>query len=167
MTMIKDPRFIQAKKILGRSEKTIEPDSLITELFSLHQTRTVSKIATKDFMNNHSRIIDTSVDEISKRSRCTYIKMTALKHKAMLDETESMLRKYLISKYTAYMKNKGYSSIAAQRSYVDSRLKDFSSFVSKLNLVMDTADLVIQDVDAAGWNLKRIADTVAMLHKDR
>jgi hypothetical protein len=165
--MLTDPRFIKAKKILQRIEKTIEPDSLITELFSLHQTRTISKIATKDFMNNHYRIVDSSVDEISKRSRCTYIKMSALKHKALLDETETMLRKYLLSKYSVDIKNKGHTSIAAQRSYVDSKLKDFSSFVAKLNLVMDTADLVIQDVDAAGWGLKRIADTVAMLHKDK
>lgn len=163
----KDPRFKQYKKVSDRVSSLIDPDELFEELLALHQSRKITKLKAKDFLRNHSRVIESTVDESSKRSRCTTIKILALRQYMVLKDADSAIRKYLSAKYAKKLKASGRTTLTAQKGYIDARLSDHSGLLDRIDMVMKTADMVIEDIDASGWGLKRISDSIDQAIRDK
>lgn len=163
----KNKYFKANQRILKRAISQIDPDAVIKEITSLHTTRGLSSTKRRDFFKDNSRVIDASLDEISKRSRLTTLKLSCLKIKSDVEIANSNLRKYLLSKYAPKLKSSGHTTQTAQRAYVEQEMKESLSFVKSLDMVMDMCDIVINDIDQAGWGLKRIQASLEQASRDR
>lgn len=167
-TIKEDNQYKKAIKILEGLEQLVNPDLLIKELRDIQISRNVVSLKTKKLMQNATKIIaDSSLDEIGSRSRATTIKVDVLTVQMDLNETYSYLKRYLMTKYAKQLKKAGYSRVNDQKMFIERLLKNFISLKENLETVMKVADVIIEDVDAAGWGLKRISETLEQLSRDR
>ena len=163
-----DKTYKRSKKQLERIMADVDVKLLVQELFSLQTTRGVTALSSKKIIQDAMRIlIDSSVSEIAVRSRCTTIKMQSLQALIEIEELHSHLTKYLLAKYAKQMKSEGHSTITAQRGQVDVYLRAFIEVKRNLEYITKMADLVVSDVDQAGWALKRIQEALDSTKKDR
>lgn len=167
-TLKKDSRYIKAMNVLSELKADMDTKKVLDELFILHPSRGVSALRPNQIMESSvATLLKSTTQEIATRSRVTTVKMTALRSLLSIEEIVDPLRKYLLTKYSATLKEYGYSTVSSQRAAVDSALKLFLDETRSLNYILKIADLVIEDVDSAGWGLKRISDTLEQVKKDR
>lgn len=163
-----DSTYRRSKKRLEIIMEDIDFKMLKTELFSLHSSRGSTILKGSIVVRDSVRVlIDSSVDEISVRSRATTIKMQALVALTDIEELVSHLSKYLLSKYAKQMKSNGETTITAQRSTVDVYIRIFIEQKKALEGLMKLADLVMTDIDQASYSLSRIKDALELASKDR
>ncbi len=163
-----DAVYKRAKRALENSLEGMDVDRVTQELFSLHASRAVSALKpAKILQSRAATLIDSSVQEIAVRSRITTIQMTTLRSLLTLEEIIDPLRKYVMHTYGNAMKLEGHSTLAAQKASVDTYLKLFINRKRKLDYILKISDLVLADVDSAGWSLKRIQETLETLTRER
>lgn len=154
--------------IYNRLEESIDVKVLIKELNTLHLSREATQLDSDSFHRGSVRKLnDASIDEIGCRSRATAIKIEALRVELDLVKTSSYLKKYIGTKYAKSFKKAGYTRVNDQKNALDVYLRKFVELGKDLDYVMKIADLVIEDVDAAGWGMKRMSETMAQVRKDR
>lgn len=167
-TIREDKSFRRAKTQFTRIMDGIDLKMLLIELNSLHVSRGVTAIKTSQVVQDALRIIiDSSVDEISVRSRATTIKMTCLQASLEVEELVSYLSKYILSRYTKHLKEEGATTITAQKALIEVILRQFIEARKKLEAVMKIADLVTTDIDQASYGLSRIQNAIETASKDR
>ncbi len=163
-----DKTYKRSKKRLEIIMQDIDIKALINEIYSLHVTRGVTALSGRKIVQDSMRIlINSSVEEIAARSRCTSIKLSVLQALIDIEELHSHLSKYILSKYAGQMRQDGHTTITSQKAQVDVYLRQFIEIKRNLENIMKMADLVLTDVDAAGWSLKRIQEALDSSKKDR
>lgn len=163
-----DKTYKRSKKRLELIMQDIDTKALVNEIYSLHVTRGVTALSGKKIVQDSMRIlINSSVEEIAARSRCTSIKLSVLQALIDIEELHSHLSKYILSKYASHMKAEGHTTITSQKAQVDVYLRQFIEIKRNLEYIMKMTDLVLADVDAAGWSLKRIQEAIDGSKKDR
>lgn len=164
----KDQVYVSAKKSLDNLKNSIEPKEILNELFAMQASRGVSALSPKKILQSSLHVmLNASTQEIAVRSRATTIKMQALRALLSLDQIIDPLRKYILVNYRQQMKDEGSTNITAQRMVCDDILKMFIREKLELDTIVQIADMVISDIDAAGWSLKRISDTLEQSARDR
>jgi hypothetical protein len=163
-----DKQYLRAMRSLDALKEDLDSKSIIAELFSLQASRGVSALRPNKILQSAQHVlIDSSVQEIAVRSRTTTIKMSALRSLLTIEQVTDPLRKYIMYQYGGDLKADGYTTVAAQKSALDNLLKVFIKEVRDLEYILKIADLVLEDVDAAGWNLSRIEKVIESSRKDR
>lgn len=163
-----DPTYKRSKKRLNKIMENIDMDMLVKELSSLHNSRVSPRLKTQVVIRDSvHEIINSSVDEIATRSRCTTIKLTALQAKLDIDELYLHLSKYLLSKHGNHLKKSGDTTLTAQKATVDVYLRLFIQARNSLENLMKLVDIVLHDIDQASYGLSRIKDVIELASKDR
>ena len=160
--------YVRAKTILKRSKQNIDIDSLVDELMALHASRDIVTTTSKKFRKkNGNAIIDVSVSETGARSRVTTIKIKALREKMIMEKTINPLRKVLTAQFQDKLKAAGYTTLTSQKELIDVVMRHLKTFNTDLDYLMKICDVLVEDMDSAGWSLKRIGDDLASLRNDR
>lgn len=163
-----DEVYKRLHKRLGRITSQVDVKAYSQELFSLQTSRAVSALKTKAILRDSLRIIiDSSVDEIATRSRASTIKLSTLQALLQVEDLLTHLNKYLLSKYAKHLRDRGFSTITAQRAQIDVYLREFIEAKRNLEGIMKMTDIVCEDVDNVSWGLKRIQDAIETSNKDR
>lgn len=163
-----DPTYKKSKKQLTSIMSYIDIDMLIQELSSLHSSRASPKLKTQVVIRDSvHEIVNSSVDEIATRSRCTTIKLTVLQAKLKVESLHKHLSKYLLSKHAVSLKKAGDTTITAQRATVDVYLRLFIEARDSLENLMKLVDIVLEDIDQTSFGLSRIKDAIELAAKDR
>lgn len=163
-----DKVYKRSKKRLEIIMQDVDVKALISEIYSLHVSRGVTALSGRKIVQDAMRIlVNTAVDEISARSRCTTIKLSTLQAQIEIEELYSHLSKYLLSKYASNMKAEGHTTITAQKAQIEVYLRSFVEIRRNLDYVMKMADLVISDADQTSWSLRRIQEALDSSKKDR
>ena len=163
-----DSVYKRSKKRLNSIMENIDIKMLTNELFSLHNSRVAATLKTQVIIRDSvQEITGSTVDEIATRSRCTTIKMTALKSLLDIEEITRHLSKYILSKYAKQLKANGDTTITAQKATVDVYLRLFIESKNQLEGLMKLVDLVLDDVDQTSYGLSRIEKVLELASKDR
>lgn len=167
-TIREDKTYKRAKKRLDLIKGQLDLDLLITELFSLQTNRASAAIKKSRVLRDSlSVIIESSVDEISTRSRATTIHMQCLQALLEIDEITSHLSKYIMSRYASALKDEGATTITAQKATIEVILRLFYEPKKKLETIMKMASLVQEDIDKSSYSLSRVQNAVEVSSKDR
>ena len=65
------------------------------------------------------------------------------------------MRRYILANYDDLLVDSGITRITEKRTIVDGLFNTASSRLQRLYDIIDVADLVIKDIDQAGWALAR------------
>lgn len=158
----------RVKKALGRLKTSkLDLDALRKECMLMHSARAVRALRTDKLLTHSARIlIEATTIDMTSRSRATEIKMNVLYEKLTRDEIISNLRKYILAVFSKRLK-KNFKTITEQKGFVDVLLEPYAKVSLSMNNLLQIADLVINDIDQAGWGLKHIQETLVSLQKEK
>lgn len=142
-------RFVDISKGSFRPEFS----EFVVEMQKLHKTRTVRQLATA--MPTGKRIGEAALVDQSVRSRCTEICMDVMASSSYLSLSIENMRRYILANYDDILVDSGITRITEKRTIVDGLFNTASSRLQRLYDIIDVADLVIKDIDQAGWALAR------------
>lgn len=152
------------KKLLRIQSKD---EAWANELESLHARRGIRALKSNSLLESSQKIaIDSNIDNQAVRSRCVEIKISALRQQIVMDETISLLRKYLGSKYSKYLTTK-YKNVTEKRNAIEYVLEPIVRVEDRIKLVIKLADVVIDDCDSAGYTMHRIGEVLNSKSKER
>lgn len=162
-----DPRVVRGLKSLKQSE--LDLDGLTKELMGLHSSRSLRALSRKKILASSATIlIDSTLQEAAFRSRAVEIQANVLYQSMKKDEIFTTLRKYILSRYKKSLEKKGFKSLTSQRDYVSAMIFDkYLTESRQMENLLKIAELVIGDIDASGWGLKRIEEVLTNLNKER
>lgn len=153
----------KVKRILKMESKD---EAWIAELTDLQVSRGVGALTVTGLLaNSKHESLTSNIDNQRIRSRCSVIKIYALKQVVVIEETLKYLRKYILYKFADELKV--YSTLAAKKNAIELVLERPAQMLDRLNAVIKIADIVIEDSDQAGFTLKRIGDVLAITARDK
>jgi hypothetical protein len=138
---------------------------MIAELQEMHASRLSRRLTPEDVLKRFkTRFLNFILQNNAWRSRAVEIKMQCHSVLIKLDEILPVLKKYLKSTYAKELQE--YFKTQAERdSYIDMLLERAIRQKHLLEGVSKHADLLISDLDAAGWTAKGIIDVMEMATK--
>ena len=154
--------------MLDNLKESLDTKATMNELFSLQASRGIAALSPRKILRSSLTVLlESTTQEVAIRSRVTTIKMSSLRTLLALENIIAPLRKYIISTYGHEMKNQGYTTVSAQKSYVDNIMKLFLQLQTEIDYLMKVSDLVLGDVDSASWALKRVQEVLEQSSRDR
>lgn len=158
------------KRTLRRTSKILEGISVsdyYNEVTAMHSSRLVRSILVNDVLADQGRkIIEATIQNQSHRSRLVEIKVKLTRVSTTVTEAIDSCQNYLRHQYAVPLSKEGKTQ--ADRNAILSRLfRKPNTVLSEIEGIWSVLDEIIEDLDQAGWALKRIADVVAMQHRDR
>jgi predicted secreted protein len=139
----------------------IAVDTILTEIGTAHKLRDIRRLNTSDpqFID---KIIKANTSDQSHRGRMTEILMTCLRSRATLERACTALKHHLLVTYSTELR--GFRTKEERTYVIDMALSPFIRYIDRIQLLQDTANLVITDIDKGQWGLKL---TVSALQMDR
>jgi len=134
------------------------------EIFDAHSTRNVRVLV--KHADDNTRIVDQLVKanlvDQGVRSRLTEIMMTCRRGSAALQEAIKNYKNYASLRFERHLKS--FKTKSERMSALDICLDDLNAFIFEAEHVYNLAELVVKDIDQAGFTLKRTQEVVAMHH---
>lgn len=166
MTVIRDSKFLEiaqsnqwVKKALARigtGAYAIETQELITELHELHEKRVFRSYKTKEVLGAaQAKLVRASIQEASFRSRAVAIKMECFKVSELLQTDLDATTRYLGTKYADLLAQE-FRSVDDRKAAIKHVLEGLHQLARGLKTVMDSADMLIDDIDQSGFSLQRV-----------
>jgi len=154
-----DDRIMSFKKAFDAGEYSLDTDKYIRELQSLHITRKVKLLNSEEILKNISILIDALTQNQAVRCRVVEIKMDCVRISTKLKFKKESLVNYLQVKYREDLKQiKGTQS--DRTAYLQSIFDFINTSVSRLQVLQEFCDLLLNDIDQASWCLKSVIDCV-------
>ncbi len=158
------------RKFLKRCKQgafTLDTKKMMFDIGNMHRTRLARNLKTKTVIQKFQvSFIDADLQNIAYRARIVEIKMNCFEVLSQLDQYISLLKKHLKATYAENMKV-GYGTQADRDALIDSFLEPGLMSKKKLEATMSYADLVILDIDQAGFALKRIITVMQIAQEKR
>jgi hypothetical protein len=143
----------------------VDFDLYIKEIENMHLTRSSRRMTIKRVLKNaQKQILTVSAQDSAYRSRCVEIKMSCLKRIFQLEEQSNALRRYLALTYIDNLNE--FSTEKFRNMAIDDVMKIPNRRIKKLEEIKVLADLVIEDIDATGWTIKRIIESLSLYARD-
>lgn len=157
--IIDDDKILGFKKAFDNGEYSLNIDKYIKELQSLHITRKVKLLNSDEILKNISVLIDALAQNQAVRCRVVEIKMDCVRVSTKLRFKKESLLNFLQVKYREELKQiKGTQ--ADRNAYLQSIFEFVNTTTSKLQVLQDFCDILLNDIDQASWCLKSIIDCV-------
>lgn len=135
----------------------------IKELETLHATRKMRHLKTRELLQSFSHeATDISLQNSSFRSRAVEIKKKFYKLSSLLEEHLTNMKNYLATYYAETLSS-CYRTQEMKKKALDYVLSDFERLSARYKLVSELSDLVIDDIDQAGWTIKNIIEVQKMV----
>jgi hypothetical protein len=158
-----DSRFKKLKNVFDSLPVYQIPiDTLMTEVESAHKMRSVRRLSTSssDFMQ---AVVDANIFDQTQRSRMAEIQMTCLKATNKLQSAITALKDHLILAYAEELKV--VRTKEERTMIVNAALRDFNKYIDRVSILREMTQIVISDIDKAGWSLSRTIDALSVLNK--
>jgi hypothetical protein len=137
------------------------------EITGLHATRHIRHMDYESLLSNQQKgLIEANLQNAAFRSQAIAIKMTVLKITTVAGGILSDLRNYLAHRHSGALRQQA-TTVAERAAIINSWIGKYASLPSEANYISELADLLINDLDQAGWTLRRINDVIALRQSDR
>lgn len=153
-----DPRYKKLRHLFGTSPLyTIPLDKLSTEISSVHATRLVRRLNAMD-SKIVQNIINASIHDQSVRSRLAEILITLIRSKSTLSDALESLRHYYLTSYQIELRQ--FRTKEERIMILNMVLRTFDSYITNVDVVRASAEIVIADIDKAAWALRATVDAM-------
>lgn len=151
-----DSRYKRLKKDLSENSLfQLAFASLTKEVETIHKTRNIRYISFKEgkFLEH---LVEASLRDVAARSRISEIVVQCTKAKTVLERASEALSDYLILTYGDQIR---FAKTKEERSRVIRlAMKPFIMKLNELESLIAVCQVIVQDIDKAGFAMKMIAD---------
>lgn len=131
----------------------------IKEVTSIHANRMIHVLSKKDLLGSQKTILDCIVENQMNRARLVSIKMECVRKLNTLQEKIEILSSYLKEKFAAQLRLE-YSSNTSKNDAIKQLFSDAYSMIMQIEGLEKLIDIVIIDIDNAGWAMKNIVEVL-------
>lgn len=162
-----DETYLRTVKRVNNLMKPLSVADLHSEVTNLHSSRLVRSILVNDvFADQRRKIIEASLQNQSYRSRLVEIKTQIMR--VLIDVQEACTK---CKKHIGYQYFEAIAAVvrtqADRNSLVDMFFSSVDRKSAELEGLMAIINVIVEDIDQAGWSIKRISDLVAEKHEER
>lgn len=141
---------------------SLDTTALLDEIERIHMTRKLRNLTPEQILKRTQfELMDANLQNSANRSRIVEIKMQATRKINLLWERAEKARKFINLQYRDRLKDE-HRTIGERTNAVDTVLAPVQDVTNQLEQVTAMADLVIDDLDQAGYTLKRLGDVVML-----
>lgn len=159
----KDRRY---KRLLKTFESAaiynIPCERLIGELKDIHSLREVRRLNIRD-ADYVDKLLNANSHDQAQRSRCTEILVSCLEVTEKLNRALAALKDHLMLEFSDHLRP--LRTKEERLMVLNLALRKFSRFLENVAVVKGIADLVISDIDKAGWSLRASLDALKITRK--
>ena len=164
-TILKDRRIRKFRIKMGRLIEKDTLDTLIDEMKALHAKRWERRAAREGrrlIEKSQSILIDMVMRNQSYRSRCAAIKMDIYVVFLEVESYISSIVKYVIAEHGGIVSDLtgGSRTKSDREGFVESLFEKELKFKMRLATVLKIADILIEDLDQAGWAVQRTTNVL-------
>lgn len=161
--MKKDEKYLRLRKVFNDMPLFQVPtETLMDEIKTIHRTRKVR------FLDSSSpkfidKVVEASIQDQAVRSRMSEILIQCSQARDTLGAAVGPLKEHLLITYAreiSFLRTKD-----ERLSVVYRALERFNDFTSKVDSVESAAKIVIEDVDKAGFSLRRLVDVYSLANR--
>lgn len=157
INFLEDEKIKSFKESYEKGNYDLNTDKLIKEIQQAHIVRNVRLLRSEDISENINIVIDAVAQNQSIRSRIVEIKMDCTRVCIKLKFKKESLINYLYAKYREELKSlKGTQ--ADRNAFIQELFSFITPSLTRLQVLQDFCDLVLNDIDQASWALKSIID---------
>jgi hypothetical protein len=160
----KDEKYVRLKETFSTHENFRLPvEQLIEELKDSHKIRQVRRLNPTD-PEFAKKVISAILDDQAKRSRATEILVRAVRAESLMQNALDSLKYHLLLTYSEELRS--FRTKEERLQIINTTLKQFNTFLKNVNVLKETANLIVMDIDKAAWSLKSVI-SVLELHTRR
>ena len=152
-------KFRSQMKTLWQSEFITQID----EIKTAHLSRTVRSLNTG--MPTARRVAEAAAQDQAVRSRCVEIVINAVVVRNQMQMGISTIQKYLETHYFDTLKAFGVSGVNDRKAIISSLLSPYQQRFDRVCTLIEVADIVINDLEAAGWAVKHMVEALTVATK--
>ena len=141
-----------------------EFDAFVQEIKDLHKTRTIRVLGVQAAPSG-KKIADASMKDQAVRSRCVEICMDIASKRNSLAIAMDTVKSHVSAEYQTVLVDMGVRTIADRNAAIDSLFGPAHRILMRLDTITQIADLVIHDVDQAGFALKHTVTALEVATK--
>lgn len=168
MSILKTLRERLARDVIWKRFRTqvreldaIDVDKYLQELKTMHKSRTVRVLGAMT-QTSGKKVGDAVSQEIAVRSRCTEIILECIVMRNLLNAASSTLKKHVEANYPKTLKQLGLTTVTQRRNILQALTDPHLEKLDTLNTVIEIADLIVADIDQAGFGIKHINEALAV-----
>jgi hypothetical protein len=164
MLLDNDEQWLKLQRLLTYS-LTFDVDAAFSEIETLHAGRKTRALNGKTF--SAKRVISASLQDQSYRSRLIELLLTTTRQRNMLEAAYKATLEHALIKYRRQIEKATAIRTQADRTmYIKSLIgPGIPDRVAQLASLVETINYVVQDIDQAGWSLKRVLDALQSANK--
>lgn len=153
--------LVRASTSFAKSNK-IDVAKLLAEIEMMQSIRVANKLDVSA-TNLVEQLISSSARDTAYRSRVAEILFKATRTKHLITSRINNLRDILNLQYKDLLYSV-YRTQADRNMFLDQNMREFSTYSDSLTKLIESARIVVDDIDKAAWSLKLILEAVSV-HK--
>lgn len=160
-----DTTYRRVIKQLSNADEKVE--DWMQEIMNLHSRRAIRALNTRALLQSAQKIsIDSNLENQAVRSRVVEIKMRCLQQLIVVEKYTKKLKKYIGAQYSDVLADM-YSTMKERQAEIDHQMSRLVSVQDALQGVVKLSDVLIDDLDSAGYTLMRVGNMLEMKSRDR
>jgi len=162
--ILKDPRVKKFRDRIRKLRKNDKSDAYKEEMRSMHTTRRERRATAAKLIENAQRdLVDMLMRNQSIRSRVVEMKMEIYNVSALIEDHLGALTRYILHTYPSEVAHIVASKTKGDREgFVKSLFEREVMFMKKLQMIVKIADMLIGDLDEAGWAVSRTTSVLQL-----
>lgn len=153
-----DANWQKFRNIVSEAYKP-EFDDYITELSDLHKSRSTRLLSSSGFPTG-KKVAAAASKEIAVRSRAVEICIEIARNRNWLNISMSTMKNRIEVEHSTFLGSIGVRGVTERKSIAQSVMARAQKVLDQLDTITEIADLVISDIDQAGYALKHIVDSL-------
>lgn len=147
-------------KILATAQGRLDLGAFRSEALSLHSSRTSRTLYGKKQYSAQA-VYDALLRDLSFRSRLVEIRVKVSVELSNLIEATKSIRRYLMTEFAEDLRE--FSTADQRKSFVDRIIKPGLDYEAEAQSIVDLVDLIIRDIDQAGFSFRNIVETLKLM----
>ena len=148
--------FKKYESILDLILKQFDAHALFEEAKALHAGRKSRNLKVKNIAP--MTLAEANLQDVSHRARLVEVRVSITEHASSLATAIKAAKRATLIRYSPDI---DVSGVTAKRLYVERFFKEGEAYLAEMNMIMDSLDHFIKDIDQAGYAMK---NTVALLN---
>lgn len=142
-----------------RDLEAVDVEKYLDELRKMHKSRSVRMLGAMT-QTSGKKVGDAVSQEIAVRSRCTEIVLDCIVMRNLLTTATSVLKKHIEANYPKTLRTMGVTTVTQRRNLLDALTNPYLEKLDSLHTVIEIADLIVADIDQAGFGIKHINEAL-------
>ena len=159
-----DPNHAKFTRIVDAVVLKIDLVAWTAEAMTMHAARNSRRILGED-RYSAKILVDATLQDLSARSRLVEIRVRNDIQMASLATAIGAMRRHVSTQYADELKE--FSTAGLRASFVDRVLKTSLQILEEGTALTGMIDLLIRDIDAAGYSFKAVIDCLKLLEGNK